>query len=239
MCGRSKLLDCSRIARTSFPALLVQLRMLLILVMQGCMKSNKTRNGSHANPMSYLQAWEEYNSLRWSKVRSIERQSWSFDSIVRLAPLFISPCEKTSLALVSKNHTRGGKKCDSVNNTIRLRAVSYSCYNIEQETKKALCVRDNVLRVLCSSFFSWFAKSINRIPTSPIPPDILPGASRTDKIYYFSCISPSHPPTREKGEGGGSGQLLLLARPNAHCLIAPRLSKLYFTVYSYFICVIQ
>ena len=114
-------------------------------------------------------------------------------------PTFLSLRKKLA-TLVSKNHTR--KKCDSlVNNIIRAVALLLLCYMHRRAEDKDSIVRDNVLLVCVFELLTFSPdlrvyKSDTDTPPLPDPPDILPfqpGASRTDKIYYFSCISPSPP----------------------------------------------
>ena len=93
------------------------------------------------------------NSLRWSKVCSIEAE---LEFRINCSTLAFLSLRKKTATLVSKNHTR--KKCDSVNNIIRAVVLLLLCYMHRREEDKDSIVRDNVLLVcvfeLLTSFFS-------------------------------------------------------------------------------------
>ena len=94
------------------------------------------------------------NSLRWSKVCSIEAE---LEFRINCSTLAFLSLRKKTATLVSKNHTR--KKCDSlVNNIIRAVALLLLCYMHRRAEDKDSIVRDNVLLVcvfeLLTSFFS-------------------------------------------------------------------------------------
>ena len=106
------------------------------------------------------------NSLRWSKVCSIEAE---LEFRINCSTLAFLSLRKKTATLVSKNHTR--KKCDSVNNIIRAVVLLLLCYIGERKTKTALC------EIMCCSFVcsnSWLLFSpdlrVYKSDTLPDPP---------------------------------------------------------------------
>ena len=151
---------------------------------------------------------ERGSSLRWSKVRSIDRDKAKVSiRLFRAHAPFLSLPKKPG-AIVSKNHTREkvqfGKQHYQGERGPCARVVLLLPHHIEErETKTALCeimccaccvVFERALSTFSPDLRVYKSDTDSRPPRSP--PGILPlrpGASRTDKIYYFSCISPSHP----------------------------------------------
>ena len=123
---------------------------------------------------------ERGSSLRWSKVRSIDRDKAKVSIRLFRARLFYL-CQKNPGAIVSKNHTREkvqfGKQHYQGERGPCARVVLLLPHHIEErETKTALCeiMCCACCVVLCSSvlsrLFLLICESINRIPT-PVLPD--------------------------------------------------------------------